>query len=444
MSFSSPYHFHPSCSCCYHVAVMVERHFKNITSRSRGASRVFIIAMLATATVCFIVSRSSGLKPSQSLAHGFLLGDPFEPDAQDEQSISQPDHSERLQSIVYGRDTDSGSSSAYETSVDARRDTDEVRQLRRIGDYTQRSHYGDDRHRSNGDGQRSGPTNTDVPITARFANKADAQLDNYNVNIINGEDSDLSSPLSYISSPVAGLGSDIVGGDITSSLNQNIRDIQKLQRQFSAPQRARRRSRLVQLNKDDKMLQTRLLDTLKLQESQTIAETSAIKRLAMQLQRMRERSQQELDQRATTIQVNDVMFDLKRLAAMQKAEYKSLMQTKAQPGPPGLPGPPGPPGANGHDGLNGSPGSIKQLIPIPQNRLAAAPAGHWADQALFRRGSPATGSAGLAFLTPSLPPAIPPPYLPFPNRVETLPNGATCVLPPSHCCAYVFCLKRLP
>jgi hypothetical protein len=124
---------------------------------------------------------------------------------------------------------------------------------------------------------------------------------------------------------------------------------------------------------------------------------------------------------------------------MQRAEYKSLMQTKAQPGPPGKPGPagamgqpglPGPEGPAGRDGLNGSPGSIQQLVPVglPQQQLSVAPAGHWADENLFRRRSPAASRARLAFLPPSLPPAIPPPYVPFPNRIETLPNGVKCVL----------------
>ena len=34
----------------------------------------------------------------------------------------------------------------------------------------------------------------------------------------------------------------------------------------------------------------------------------------------------------------------------------------------------------------------------------------------------------LGFLPPSLPPANAPPYVPFPNRIETLPNGVKCVL----------------
>lgn len=424
---------------------MVESQSQSSASRARGASRVFIISILAIAVACLILSLSISLTPSHLQTHGSLLGDPFEPDAQDEQAISQPDHSERLQSDAYetsGRTFDSGSSNGDGTSVDARRDTDEVRHLRRNSDYTQRSDrqngYGQDRdgHYGN-DHYRGDRRNTDISDASRSGNKAAAQTDNYNVNIISGQGNVDSSPLSYITSPVAGFGSDLVGGDITSSLNENIRDIQKLQQQFSAPQRARHRSRLAQLNKDDKMLQSRLLDTLKLQESQMIAETAAVKRLAISLQHMRQRTQQELDQRATTDQVNDVMFDLKRLAATQKAEYKIVMKTKAQPGPPGipgLPGPPGPPGAKGHNGINGSPGSIQQLIPIRRHRLTAIPSGHWADQALFRQSSRASSSAGLAFLSPVLPPAIPPPYLPFPNRVETLPNGATCV--ETLCCVF--------
>ena len=195
-----------------------------------------------------------------------------------------------------------------------------------------------------------------------------------------------------------------------------------------APQHALRRSKLAVLRRDDKMLQSRLLDTLKLQESQIVAETAAVKRLSASLQRLRGRTQEELQQRATTAQLNDATFDLKRLAAMQKAEYKSLMLTKAQPGPPGLPGPRGLPGRNG---INGSPGSIQELVPVSRNRLSAVPPGHWADEGLFRRSHPASARARLSFLPPSLPPAIPPPYQPFPNKIETLPNGVKCVLPQS-------------
>jgi hypothetical protein len=483
------------------VAFMVQSQSHNIANRARGSSRVFVIVILAIATTCLILSQSITLKPLHSLFHGSLLGDPFEPDSQDEQPINQPDHSERLQSYVYGlagESDGSGSTVSSGTSMDARQDTDDVRHLRRSGDYAQ----GGDRHVRD-DGRRSDRSYKDGPGASTFVRNTLAPSENYNVNIINGQGSDVSSPLSYITSPAAGFGSDLVGGDITSSLNHNIRDIQKLQQQFSAPERARRRSKLAQLHTDDKMLQSRLLDTLKLQESQMIAETDAVKRLSLSLQHTRQRQQQELDQRATTSQLNELRFDLKRLAAMQKAEYKSMLQTKAKPGPPGLPGPRGPPGANGHNGLNGSPGSIQQLIPVRRHRLAAAPqthwvspdgqrswdihppippphrrcqdddlscnsqnnpntwgsarkesdaevrrhrlaavpSGHWADEALFRHNSPAIGSSGLSFLPPSLPPAIPPPYVPFPNRIETLPNGAKCVVP---ICARVGFLRVSP
>jgi hypothetical protein len=245
---------------------------------------------------------------------------------------------------------------------------------------------------------------------------------NYNVNILNGQGSDAATSLSAINSPVAGFGSDLVGGDITSSLNQNIRDIQQLQQQFSAPEHARRRTKLALLRRDDKMLQSRLLDTLKLQETEMVAETAAVKKVAQSIQRLRGRTQEELQQHATVEQVNKALFAVKRLAAMQKAEYKSLMQTKAQRGAPGkpgadgargAPGPAGPAGMNGRNGLNGSPGSIQQLVPVgrPQKQLSAA------------------SRARLAFLSPSLPPSIPPPYTPFPNRIETMPNGVKCVVP---------------
>ena len=170
------------------------------------------------------------------------------------------------------------------------------------------------------------------------------------------------------------------------------------------------------------MLQSRLLDTLKLQETEMVAETAAVKKVAQSIQRLRGRTQEELQQHATVEQVNKALFAVKRLAAMQKAEYKSLMETKAQRGPPGkpgadgargAPGPAGPAGMNGRNGLNGSPGSIQQLVPVgrPQQHLSAE------------------SRARLAFLSPSLPPSIPPPYTPFPNRIETMPNGVKCVVP---------------
>lgn len=400
------------------MVVSVECRSQNVARRPRGSSRLFVVAILAVATCCLILARSISHPPAHS--PNSLLGDPFEPDSQDEQMINPSDHSERL--LTYGG-----------TTRDTRRDTDDIRRLRRSDGYDR----GDDApayaelHPSSGirgavSGDKRGSGNADGGLMPYSASASGAS--NYNVNALNGQDSDISGALSYISSPVTGYGSDVVGGDITSSLNRNIRDIQKLQQQITAPQHALRRSKLAVLRRDDKMLQSRLLDTLKLQESQIVAETAAVKRLSASLQRLRGRTQEDLQQRATTAQLNDAMFDLKRLAAMQKAEYKSLMLTKAQPGPPGLPGPRGLPGRNG---INGSPGSIQELVPVSRNRLSAVPPGHWADEGLFRRSHPASARAGLSFLPPSLPPAIPPPYQPFPNKIETLPNGVKCVLPQS-------------
>ena len=465
------------------LRLMVESESQLVARRPKGAVRVFLITILATASACLILS-CSNLLPSHSRSLPTLLGNPFEPDLQDEQKINQPDQSERLQGYSFGSSGGSDGSGSVDpgvVSADAFRDTDDVRRLRRGNDYVGRTagiYRGDDpngalRRGSDYDGRNSdGGGNTfgrrsgggqpvggyggvgggsDGAVTGGGggggfgADGGGANLAagsgtlNYNVNILNGQGSDVSGALSAINSPVAGFGSDLVGGDITSSLNQNIRDIQKLQQQFSAPEHARRRTKLALLRRDDKMLQSRLLDTLKLQESEMVAETAAVKRVAKSLQRLRGNTQQELKQHATVEQVDKAMFAVKRLAAMQRAEYKSLMQTKAQPGPPGKPGPagamgqpglPGPEGPAGRDGLNGSPGSIQQLVPVglPQQQLSVAPAGHWADENLFRRRSPAASRARLAFLPPSLPPAIPPPYVPFPNRIETLPNGVKCVL----------------
>jgi hypothetical protein len=262
---------------------------------------------------------------------------------------------------------------------------------------------------------------------------------------LNGQGGDLLDSLSYIASPVAGYGSDAVGGDITSSLNRNIRDIQRIQQKFSAHDRARRHSKLALLRNDDQMLQSRLLDTLKLQERQIIAETAALKEVATSVQRLRGQTQHALEQRATTTQMNDAIFDLKRLSAMQQEEYKSLLEVKAKPGPPGPPGLPGErglPGLNGRNGLNGSPGSVQLLSTHPRHgQLSAFPSGHWADENLLRRSSPDTGSVQLAFLPSSLPPSIPQPYVPFPNRIETLPNGVKYVKRRSQCT--VFCVFAL-
>jgi hypothetical protein len=310
---------------------------------------------------------------------------------------------------------------------DTSRDTDDVRHLRRASD------FGDGGAASAQEGGRNirGIGGDALPLSSS------GNL-NYNVNIVNGQSKRNSGALTYITSPVAGYGSDLVGGDITSSLNRNIHDIQKLQQQFSAPEHARRRSKLALLRKDDKMLQSTLLDTLKLQERQMNAETAATKRLAVSIQHLRGRTQQELGQRATTSQLDAALFDLKRLAAMQREEYESLMRLKAQPGPPGLPGPAGPPGLNGRDGINGSPGSIQQLVPVRRYRLSSGnvASGHWVDEALFQRKSSLSSGPALSFLPKSLPPAIPPPYEPFPNRVETLPNGVTCVRPQMRTCIH--------
>jgi hypothetical protein len=322
---------------------------------------VFVISILAVSTFCLILSRVISLQHDASQRS--LLGNPFEPDSQDEQKINQDGQSERLlrQSYDFG-DTSNGvrSGNTHGASRDAVRDTDEVRDLRRDS-------YGSDQQARAGTGSSNFGNN--------HATYAASGNRNYNVNIVNGRSSDVSGALSYITSPVAGYGSDLVGGDITSSLNRNIRDIQKLQQQFSAPEHARRRSKLASLRRDDKMLQSTLLSTLKLQESQMNAEAAATKRLTASLQNLRGRTEQEMEQRATTSQLNTAMFELKRLAAMQRAEYKSLMQIKAQPGAPGLPGPPGPPGLNGHNGLNGRPGSIQQLVPVRRNRLVTSPDG---------------------------------------------------------------------
>jgi hypothetical protein len=397
------------------MVVSVECRSQNVASRPRGLSRLFVVAILAVATGCLVLSRGLSHPPAHSPIS--LLGDPFEPDSQDEQMINPSDHSERL--MTYGG-----------TTGDTRRDTDDIRRLRRSDGYdggdaaAYAEHDPSSRSRGTISGDKSGSGNADGGLMPYSASASGAS--NYNVNVLNGQGSDISGALSYIASPVTGYGSDVVGSDITSSLNRNIRDIQKLQQQITAPQHAIRRSKLAVLRRDDKMLQSRLLDTLKLQQSQIVAETAAVKHLSASLQRLRGRTQEELQQRATSAQLNDAMFDLKRLAAMQKAEYKSLMQTKAQPGPPGLPGPRGLPGRNG---INGSPGSIQELVPVSRNRLSVVPPGHWADEGLFRRSHPASARAGLSFLPPSLPPAIPPPYEPFPNKIETLPNGVKCVRP---------------
>ena len=424
-SFELPLKSHFSCPVHRRsretTGSMVQSQSRSFTIRLRGSSRVLVISILAVSTACLILSRSISLQHDESQRS--LLGNPFEPDSQDEQKINQDGQSERLlrQSYDFG-DTSNGvrSSDTHGASRDAVRDTDEVRDLRRHS-------YGSNQQARTGTGSSDFANN--------HATHATSGNRNYNVNIVNGQGSDVSGALSYITSPVAGYGSDLVGGDITSSLNRNIRDIQKLQQQFSAPEHARRRSKLASLRRDDKMLQSTLLSTLKLQESQMNAEAAATKRLTASLQNLRGRTDQEMEQRATTSQLNTAMFDLKRLAAMQRAEYKSLMQIKSQPGAPGLPGPPGPPGLNGHNGLNGSPGSIQQLVPVRRNRLArlhrlsSVPSGHWADKDLFEHKSPAAADrSGLSYLPPSLPPAIPAPYVPFPNRVETLPNGVKCVV----------------
>ena len=65
------------------LRLMVESESQLVARRPKGAVRVFLITILATASACLILS-CSNLLPSHSRSLPTLLGNPFEPDLQDE------------------------------------------------------------------------------------------------------------------------------------------------------------------------------------------------------------------------------------------------------------------------------------------------------------------------------------------------------------------------